>query len=110
MYKYPRFEGKEREIVEDCVFRDKRVLIHDKTLVDTVKVEKDWSLKAARKVTGCACCGPPESDSEDSEKESEGRGRGAGTGAGWFDGSAGFAFDPNMAMKRFGGGGRSGRS
>ena len=61
----------QEDIIEQIVFLHKRILIQSKTLLDTVMPKKDWSLKAARKLTGCACCAPEEeSDDEDDEMNS----------------------------------------
>uniref|UniRef100_A0A7S4I2S2 Uncharacterized protein n=1 Tax=Odontella aurita TaxID=265563 RepID=A0A7S4I2S2_9STRA len=62
--------------VEDFAFEHKGILIQDKTLLDTVQPKKEWSLKAAKKLTGCACCGPEEEEDEDEA------GAGAAGGAG----------------------------
>lgn len=51
--------------MEDCVFRHKNILLGDKTLIDTVLPRKEWSLKAAKKISGCACCGPEDDEDED---------------------------------------------
>lgn len=125
---------KKREILEECAFASKRVLLADKILVDTVQPAKEWSLKAAKKLTSCACCLPEneeEYDDLDSSDEERGGGKvegeggdegkgwergGVGSGgggsmrSGWSDGSAGFAFDPDAAMRRVGrrGNGRGG--
>jgi len=50
--------------IEACVFCHKSILIGDKTLLDSVKPAKDWSLKAAKKLQSCACCAVPEDDDE----------------------------------------------
>jgi hypothetical protein len=53
--------------VEDCVFRHKSILLGDKTLLDTVLPSKEWTLKAAKKISGCSCCAPEEGDDEDDD-------------------------------------------
>ena len=76
----------------------------DKTLLDTVKPSREWSLKAAKKLMSCSCCAPDEPESEDEgssgeEEEETGRGKGRGAGSA---GTSGFAFDPDAAMRRVG--------
>ena len=53
------------------VFAHKGILIGDKTLLNTVQPSKDWSLKAAKKLTSCLCCAPEdgEGDEEDEERQ-----------------------------------------
>ena len=51
--------------VENCVFCHKSILLGDKILMDTVLPNREWSLKAAKKISGCSCCGPPDDDDED---------------------------------------------
>ena len=53
---------------EDCVFRHKSILLGDKTLMDTVLPSKEWTLKAARKVSGCSCCAPDDDDDDDDDE------------------------------------------
>jgi hypothetical protein len=50
--------------IEDCVFRHKLILLGDKILMDTVIPNKDWTLKAAKKVSGCSCCAPEDEDED----------------------------------------------
>merc|ERR1711982_147126 len=59
------------KIIEECVFLHKRILIGSKTLLDTVLPKDDWSLKAARKLFGCACCAPDDEEEEEEEEEDE---------------------------------------
>jgi hypothetical protein len=63
----PSLSKKQRELVEDCVFQHKSILIENKTLMDTVMPQKEWTLKAAKKISGCACCAP---DPDDMPEES----------------------------------------
>mmetsp|Transcript_178 Transcript_178/g.285 ORF Transcript_178/g.285 Transcript_178/m.285 type:complete len:512 (-) Transcript_178:97-1632(-) len=74
----------ERGMVEECAFAHKGILIENKTLMDTVQPKAEWSLKAAKKMTSCACCmpgqGDEESDEEEDKSESETEGVGAGKG------------------------------
>ena len=58
-----------RATIEDCTFAHKMILIGDKTLPDTVIPKKEWSLKAAKKMTSCACCFPGEEDEEGSDAD-----------------------------------------
>ena len=60
----------DRQAIEVCAFAHKEILIENKTLMDTVQPKVEWSLKAAKKLTSCACCMPGEGD-EDSEDEEE---------------------------------------
>mmetsp|Transcript_235 Transcript_235/g.364 ORF Transcript_235/g.364 Transcript_235/m.364 type:complete len:575 (+) Transcript_235:51-1775(+) len=61
--------AQERINIEACVFCHKGILIGDKTLMDTVQPKKEWSLKAAKKLTSCACCMPGYGDEEDDEEQ-----------------------------------------
>lgn len=63
---------KEKEAIEACAFAHKGILIENKTLMDTVQPQKEWSLKAAKKLTSCACCMPGEGDEEDEDEEGDG--------------------------------------
>lgn len=56
-----------RKHVEATVFCHKKILIGDKTLLDTVVPQIKWTLKAAKKITGCACCAPEDDDDDDNE-------------------------------------------
>jgi len=81
----------EKEI-QEAVFCHKRILLENKTLVDTVYPSKDWSLKSTRKVLGCACCDPEEEEEEEEEdltKQLPNRMRPK-----FVDGKNTFAFDP----------------
>ena len=90
--------------VDDCVFLHKQVLICDKTLPDTVQPKKEWSLKAARRTTGCGCCNPGDEDDDEDDDEVRKAGRVGGGAGEWRDGKSEFAFDPVRAMKRLNGG------
>jgi|Transcript_2126 hypothetical protein len=57
--------------LEAVAFCHHGILIQDKTLLDTVKPAKEWTLKAARKISGCLCCGPEEEDDEEEENNGE---------------------------------------
>lgn len=63
---------KEKEAIEACAFAHKGILIENKTLMDTVQPQKEWSLKAAKKLTSCACCMPGEGEEEDEDEEGDG--------------------------------------
>jgi len=81
----------EKEI-QEAVFCHKRILLENKTLVDTVVPSKDWSLKSTRKVLGCACCDPEEEeDEEESSAQLPIRKRPK-----FVDGKNAFAFDPTQ--------------
>lgn len=94
----------EKEVIEECAFAHKGILIENKTLMDTVQPRVEWSLKAARKLTSCACCMPGEGD-EDSDEDEDGE-RETGTklvakatftsapNSAYVDGKSMFAFDP----------------
>ena len=58
--------------VEDCVFRHKSILLGDKNLLDTVLPSKEWSLKAAKKVSGCSCCAPDDDDENENDENKGG--------------------------------------
>jgi hypothetical protein len=86
-----------RTRIENCVFLHKGILIENKTLLDTVLPKKEWSLKSAKKVSGCACCGPEEEDDDDDDEMLIGGTALPGafaTRPKYVDGKAGFAFDP----------------
>eukprot|EP00978_Attheya_sp_CCMP212_P037384 scaffold175723_cov40-Attheya_sp.AAC.2 len=68
---FNNFSEAQTSAIEDCVFVHKSILIGDKTLVDTVQPMKEWSLKAAKKMTGCSCCAPEEEEDEDEDEEEE---------------------------------------
>jgi hypothetical protein len=112
----------DRGVIEECAFAHKGILIENKTLIDTVQPKADWSLKAAKKLTSCACCMPGQGDEESDEEESADEGNGSDTGFGtgiggddapkeysatkgkyekmnvrtnYVDGKAMFAFDPS---------------
>ena len=57
--------------VEDCVFRHKSILLGDKTLLDTVLPSKEWTLKAAKKISGCSCCAPEDDDDDDDNENGD---------------------------------------
>mmetsp|Transcript_28636 Transcript_28636/g.32882 ORF Transcript_28636/g.32882 Transcript_28636/m.32882 type:complete len:345 (+) Transcript_28636:767-1801(+) len=101
-----------KEAIEACVFAHKGILIENKTLMDTVQPKADWSLKAAKKLTSCACCMPGEGDEEDEEEDDENEEKegdksdtkisgtdsklkNVTTSINYVDGKAGFAFDPS---------------
>lgn len=122
--KESRLEYDEKILVEKCVFTHKSILIGEKTLLDTVKPQEDWSLKAAKKLKSCLCCIPGEGDEEDedsSDNEDGGNEDGdkptskkrgidlsvpgafatnnGGGRAKYVDGKTQFAFDPTMFSK-----------
>ena len=57
--------------IEGCVFCHRGILIGDKTLTDTVKPAVEWTLKAARKISGCMCCAPGEDDDDEEEEQQQ---------------------------------------
>ena len=58
--------------IEACCFLHHGILIQDKTLLDTVQPKKEWSLKATRKLTACACCDPGEDEEGEDGNTEEG--------------------------------------
>lgn len=56
-------------IVEEAAFEHKGILLENKTLMDTVQPKVDWSLKAAKKLTSCACCMVPGAEDDESDDE-----------------------------------------
>lgn len=92
----------ERVAIEACVFAHRGILIGDKTLLDTVQPKKDWSLKAAKKLTSCSCCAPGD-DEEDEEEGQTGENRVKdikGSGISTIIGGGG-GFIPNMAKSQY---------
>jgi len=91
----PTMLPKQCALIEDTVFQHKSILIENKTLMDTVMPQKEWTLKAAKKISGCACCAPDEDDvheeSNVAKKERASRARPK-----YVDGKMGFAFDPTQ--------------
>ncbi len=90
-----------KEAIEAFAFAHKGILIENKTLMDTVQPQLDWSLKAAKKLTSCACCMPGQGDEEeeedeenDSEKINEKKSKSASQAPLYVDGKTTFAFDP----------------
>lgn len=98
------------EVIEACAFSHKGILIENKTLMDTVQPKIDWSLKAAKKLTSCACCMPGEGDEEEGKADDKSNGSTADsktslaeekitfiqkTATGYVDGKTMFAFDPS---------------
>ena len=92
--------GGNRKLIEDTVFNHKRILLENKTLLDTVQPTQHWTLKQAVKA-GCACCAPE----DDEEAEDMGAlteklaafknaARKPANG-GYVDGKTTFAFDPS---------------
>jgi hypothetical protein len=61
----------EKENIENCAFAHKGILIENKTLMDTVQPKVEWSLKAAKKLTSCACCMPGQGEEEDEEEDDD---------------------------------------
>jgi len=98
----------QKVVLEDCVFCHKSILIGDKTLMDTVQPTVEWSLKAATKLTGCACCAPEEEYDEDEDITTENilseetkldspfLEPSFKRQSKFMDGKASFAFDPNL--------------
>lgn len=89
----------QRKAVEGTVFNHKRILLENKTLLDTVQPTQHWTLKQAVKA-GCSCCAPDEDEGaedmgalteklaafKDSSKKA--------VNGGFVDGKTSFAFDP----------------
>ena len=96
---FPKVDRKMRATIEDCAFAHKMILLGDKTLPDTVIPKKEWSLKAAKKMTSCACCFPGEEDEEGSDAD-DGEVTKVDTSSfgnaknPFVDGKTTFAFDP----------------
>ena len=85
----PTLTDGEKKAIDNLAFEHKSVLIQDKTLPDTVQPSREWSLKAAKKLQGCACCGPEDEDDEEEDGNWDG-GRmkgGAEIGGGTIEGS-----------------------
>ena len=72
----------EDKAMAHAVFQHKRILIPNKTLLDTVQPSEHWTLKAATK-RGCACCLPDDDDKDDGPPQR------------YVDGKNAFAFDPS---------------
>jgi hypothetical protein len=88
----PTISKANKALMEDAVFQHKSILIENKTLMDTVMPQKEWSLKAAKKISGCACCAPEEGDEEEESnvaKKERNRPK-------YVDGKTAFAFDPTQ--------------
>lgn len=97
----------EIEVIESCAFSHKGILIENKTLMDTVQPKIDWSLKAAKKLTSCACCMPGEGDEDEENVNNVTNGGAVDSEAekkiifirkpatGYVDGKTVFAFDPS---------------
>eukprot|EP00977_Amphora_coffeiformis_P005555 scaffold1170_cov174-Amphora_coffeaeformis.AAC.39 len=89
----------QRKAVEETVFNHKRILLENKTLLDTVQPTQHWTLKQAVKA-GCACCAPDEDeDPEDMGALTEKlaafkNGSKKPVNGGYVDGKTAFAFDP----------------
>jgi hypothetical protein len=96
--KYSKIDQKMRTEIEDCAFVHRMILLGDKTLPDTVAPKKEWSLKAAKKLTSCACCFPGEDEEEEgSEVGDEPASFTSSFGNennNFVDGKMKFAFDP----------------
>ena len=110
MAKSKQLRQEDIETIEACAFAHKGILIENKTLMDTVQPKVEWFLKAAKKLTSCACCMPGEDDDEEKEVEEENEarsddmnGKAAMTNntsiqkpkSGYVDGKTMFAFDPS---------------
>ena len=94
MQPLPSLTRNQCALIEDCVFQHKSILIENKTLMDTVMPQKEWTLKAAKKISGCACCAPDEDEEEELSnvaKKEANRSRPK-----YVDGKMGFAFDPTQ--------------
>lgn len=104
MAKSKQLTKEDIETIEACAFAHKGILIENKTLMDTVQPKVEWSLKAAKKLTSCACCMPGEDDDEENEARSdEMNGKEEMTNntsiqkskSAYVDGKTVFAFDPS---------------
>ena len=89
---------KYRKTIEDTVFCHKRILLENKTLLDTVQPTQHWTLKQAIKA-GCSCCAPEEDEEEDmgalTSKLAAFKNAGLKpASSGYVDGKTQFAFDP----------------
>jgi hypothetical protein len=69
--------------------------------MDTVQPMKEWTLLAAKKVSGCSCCLPSGEDEDDDEVEGNDSSLlkspstiPASSRSNYVDGKTGFAFDP----------------
>jgi len=91
--------------IEQCVFTHKNILIENKTLIDTVQPMKEWTLVAAKKVSGCSCCLPTGEDDEDEARpllngneyttpKNTSIAIPFNSQSNYVDGKTGFAFDP----------------
>lgn len=87
-----------RRAIENTVFQHKRILLENKTLLDTVQPKQHWTLKQTVKA-GCSCCAPEDED-EDAEDMGALTDKLAAfknprlTKPGYVDGKTSFAFDP----------------
>lgn len=88
-----------RKLVEETVFHHKRILLENKTLLDTVQPTQHWTLKQAVKA-GCACCAPEDDENAEdmgalTEKLAAFKNAGKKpVNGGYVDGKTTFAFDP----------------
>lgn len=109
-----KLNAAEKILIEKCVFTNNAILIGEKTLLDTVKPQEDWSLKAAKKLKSCLCCIPGEGDEEEEDSDSEEgespklkkemgmsalEASAKKTRPNFIDGKSQFAFDPSMFNK-----------
>jgi hypothetical protein len=102
----------ERQMIENCCFQHKLILIGNKTLQDTVLPKEHWTLKQAVRA-GCSCCDPDpyeQMQDEDQDGDESKHDRSASfsgspgplamvftadqTTNGYVDGKMSFAFDP----------------
>jgi hypothetical protein len=58
----------ERNMIENCCFQHKQILIGNKTLQDTVLPKEHWTMKQASR-NGCSCCGPDPYDQMEEEED-----------------------------------------
>jgi len=96
--KYSKIDQRMRGQIEDCAFVHRMILLGDKTLPDTVVPKKEWSLKAAKKLTSCACCFPGEgeegSEADDDDERAAFISSIGNANNKFVDGKMKFAFDP----------------
>ncbi len=106
----------DRQAIEACAFAHKQILIENKTLMDTVQPKVEWSLKAAKKLTSCACCMPGQGEEDEEEEEekneddsngdkspdaavvAEKKSKPVSKAPAYVDGKTTFAFDPTKFM------------
>jgi len=66
MEKLAALSEHDRNMIENCCFQHKQILIGNKTLQDTVLPKEHWTMKQASR-NGCSCCGPDPYDQMEEE-------------------------------------------